>query len=305
MSGARHSRGAAPIDPSLGTGLIDNIICEPEDGENHRAEVADDVLDRYGSAAADNATSQGGVATADPADRLADDELDEIELQLRLQHRQPITQATAVGLRGTADLAPDVRQIRAPRRRAAQQPVSRCERMGARPRAVAILSVAALVVWGLVAFEAGGSSHRGPSQSPRRILNVTGSATGAVTAGQLTTAAHLRALVAINAYKTAAAQVAARERRARAKAAQRRAAHGAKARAVARATAATHAPHATTGATSRSTSTSSASEPQPTADGGSATASPSSASSQPATSAAPAGPTGGIGSMTGGCTPQC
>ena len=142
-AGAADPQGAAPIDPSLGTGLIDNIICEPEDGENHRAEAADDVLDRYGSAAADNATSQGGAATAAPADRLADDELDEIELQLRLQHTQPITQATAVGPRGTADLAPDVRQIRGAPPPRLSQPVSRRERLGARPRAVAILAVAA------------------------------------------------------------------------------------------------------------------------------------------------------------------
>ena len=61
----RDSRGAAPIDPSLGTGLIDNIICEPDDGETLRDETADDVLDRYGGAAGE----QRDIARAAPLPR--------------------------------------------------------------------------------------------------------------------------------------------------------------------------------------------------------------------------------------------
>jgi hypothetical protein len=249
---------------------------------------------------ASSTTSSASPRTARvPAPGLADDELDEIELQLRLQATQPIIQAAAVGPRGTADLAPDVRQLRTPRRRGVLQPVSRRERLGARP--LAILAVAAMVACTVAVVQPGASSHRAPSPRLHRIFHATAGAIATVTPGQLTTAAHLRALVAINAERTTSLRAAAKERRARARNARRRDARRTKARVAARAAAATHAAHATI----TSTSTSPASEPQPTADGGSASASPSSASSRPATSATPPGPTGGIGSMTGGCTPQC
>lgn len=296
--GSADPRGPAPIDPSLGTGLIDNIICEPEDSGVPRDEAADDVLDRY----QDTATSRRSAATPVPADRLADDELDEIELELRLRHPQPMTQATGVGLRGTADLAPDVRQMRTPRRWGAQQPVSRRERLATRPLAASTLVVAAVAACMVVVVQPGGSSHRAPSPRSPRILKATGAGSiAAVTPGQLTTAAHLRALVAINGEKTTAARATANERRKRARTAHRRAVRQTKARNAARAAAATHAAQATV----TPTSTSPSSEAQPTADGGPTTARTSSTSSQGAKSPAPAGPTGGIGSMTGGCTPQC
>jgi hypothetical protein len=300
--GGRDSTGAAPIDPSLGTGLIDNIICEPEDGGRPRDETADDVLDRYGRAADDNETSRGSAAaTATPADLSADDELDEIELQLRLQHAQPVTQATTVGPRGTADLAPDACQTRTRRRRAAPHSLSRREGLAARPLAIAAVVVAAIVASAAAVVQSGGSSHHAPSAKPHRVLDAKPSATATVTAGQLTSAGHLRAMVAINAEKTAAARAAAKERRARARTAHRRAALHARERAAARAAAATHPTHIT----SNSASASPHSESQPTADGGSATTNPSSTPSRHATPAAPAGPTGGIGSISGGCTPQC
>ena len=75
-----------------------------------------------------------------------------------------------------------------------------------RPLAVATLVVAAMVASAVAVVQPGGSSHRAPSRRPHRILNATAGATATVTAGQLTTAAHLRAMVAINDEKRAAAE---------------------------------------------------------------------------------------------------
>ena len=192
------ARAGTPIDPSLGTGLIDNIICEPEDGESHVAEAADDVLDRYSSAAANNAASHNRAAdTAAPADRLADDELDEIELQLRLHHTQPLAQSAAVGPRGTAELAPDSSRIRAPRRGEAQRPMRRRMRLGARPAVVASLAVATIVAVAIAVVQPGGSGNRTAVPRPHQSENARAGARATVTPRQLTTAARRRAFVAI------------------------------------------------------------------------------------------------------------
>jgi hypothetical protein len=306
-SRAKHPRSArarasvvvdpAPIDPSLGTGLIDNVIVEPEADDTAAPPAsADEVLDRYSAELAE-VTAPGGVIEAP---RSADDELDEIELQLRRRSANAIVAPRLSGPRGSADLTPDTRQIRKPRRQARRHLLVPDERWRVRLRWAAVVAVALTLGGAAIFGQSGQTSHGKPSTPPRQQTSQAGFMTAALSGQQLTTAARLRTLVAIHAEKTAAAEAAQRHQRARILRGQRHPAHTARPREVPHA----HPSAATSSPVTRSSSTASPVS-QPTAEGASVSQTVPTTPDQSVKPAAPTGPTGGLGSLSGGCNPQC
>jgi len=298
---------SGPIDPNAGTGLIDNIVCDPEpEVDDTRGETVDDVLDRYAAGSGAPEAPHASMPTQS-AEHDADPGCDEIEAQLQTYHERRAARPEHSQPRGSADLSSGVAQLRRARRRSRPAHIRTRRLRGVRhPWAAAITTLVAVgvLVVGVVGETGATSSPRSRAagdQVPGVMRSDAGTSQALAASAQVSAAARARILAATQIQKSKVATAKQhQETLRRHRNAQRRARTAARDRARAQAKAQPR-PTPTQPAASPATTQSSGAPNAP--DRSTDTNSSSAATHSPASSGA-AGPTK-IGSVSGGCDPKC